>query len=48
MSLLIIISKKKLAKIKVVPVDTINEVLKEALNWKGKEKILSLIDKKSG
>ncbi len=41
----IIIPKEKLNKIKVIPVDTIEEVLKEALDWKGKEKILKMIRK---
>ena len=36
----IIISKNKIGKIKIVPVETISEVLKEALDWKGNEKIL--------
>ena len=43
----IIISKDKLNKIKIIPVDTIEEVLKEALDWKGKENILNKILKKS-
>jgi len=41
----IIIDAKKLDKIKIIPVGTISEVLKEALVWKGKEKILSKIMK---
>ncbi|MCH8067634.1 MAG: ATP-dependent protease LonB [Nanoarchaeota archaeon] len=43
----IIISKDKLDKIKIIPVDTIEEVLKEALDWKGKQNILNQILKKS-
>jgi len=43
----IIIPKHKLAKIKIIPVDTIEEVLKEALQWKGKQNILKKIIKKS-
>jgi len=43
----IIIPKQKLAKIKIIPVDTIEEVLKEALVWKGKQDILQKIMKKS-
>ena len=43
----IIISKDKLDKIKIIPVDTIEEVLKEALDWKGKQNILDKILKKS-
>jgi len=42
----IIIPKEKLDKIRIIPVDTIEEVLKEALNWKGKQKILNMIIKK--
>ncbi len=42
----IIVPKQKLAKIKIVPVDTIEEVLKEALDWKGKQKILKKILRK--
>lgn len=39
----IVISKEKLSKIKIIPVSTIQEVLKYALNWKGKEAILRKI-----
>lgn len=39
----IIVPKHKLDKINIIPVDTIEEVLKEALDWKGKEKILNTI-----
>lgn len=39
----IIVPAEKLKKIKIIPVETINEVLKEALDWKGKEKILKMI-----
>jgi ATP-dependent Lon protease len=39
----IVVPKEKLDKIRVVGVDTIEEVLKESLDWKGKEKILSAI-----
>jgi len=39
----IIVSKQKLEKIKIVPVSTIVEVLKEALDWKGKQSILNNI-----
>tara|TARA_Y100000310_G_scaffold112450_1_gene110928 strand:- start:2106 stop:4088 length:1983 start_codon:yes stop_codon:yes gene_type:complete len=42
----IIVPKQKLEKIKVVPVDTIEEVLKEALDWSGKQDILKMISKK--
>lgn len=41
----IVLDKTKLAKIKVTPVDNIIDVLKAALNWKGKEKILQKIKK---
>ncbi|MBL7055801.1 ATP-dependent protease LonB [Candidatus Woesearchaeota archaeon] len=43
----IVVPKDKLSKVKIIAVDTIEEVLKEALDWKGKEKILELIIKKS-
>ncbi|MAE43098.1 ATP-dependent protease LonB [Candidatus Woesearchaeota archaeon] len=39
----IIVPKEKLNKIKIIPVDTIEEVLKEALDWTGKQKILNMI-----
>ena len=39
----IIIEKDKLKKIKIIPVEHITEVLREALDWKGNEKILKLI-----
>lgn len=39
----IVVPKQNLEKIKIIPVDTIGEVLKEALDWKGKEKILKKI-----
>ncbi|MBI4919500.1 ATP-dependent protease LonB [archaeon] len=39
----IIIDKERLARIKIIPVTHISQVLKEALNWKGKEKILKKI-----
>ena len=38
-----VISKEKLAKIKVIPVETINEVLEQALDWTGNEDILAMI-----
>jgi len=41
----IIIDEKKSKDIKIIPVETISEVLKEALDWKGKEKILKKIIK---
>ncbi len=39
----IIIDKANLKRIQIVPVETINEVLKEVLDWKGKESILRKI-----
>ncbi|MCH8004522.1 MAG: ATP-dependent protease LonB [Nanoarchaeota archaeon] len=42
----IIVPREKLNKIKIIPVSTIQEVLKEALDWTGKQKILNLILKK--
>jgi len=44
----IVIDKKRLEKIKIVPVETISEVLKEALDWTGKEKILKAIMRSNG
>ena len=43
----IIVPAEKLKKIKIIPVETINEVLKEAMDWKGKQKILKKIMKDS-
>jgi Lon-like ATP-dependent protease len=42
----IIVSKENLNKIKIIPVYTIEEVLKEALDWTGKQNILDKILKK--
>ncbi len=39
----IIVDKDKLKSIKIIPVSNILEVLKEALEWKGKEKLLKQI-----
>ncbi len=39
----IIIDSANLKKIEIIPVETISEVLKEALDWKGNEKILARI-----
>ena len=36
----VILSEEDKHKIKIIPVKTIQEVLKEALDWKGKESIL--------
>ncbi len=41
----IVVDKKRLAKIKIIPVDTISQVLKEALDWRGKQEILKKIMK---
>ncbi len=42
----IVVDKEKLKKIKIIPVKTITDVLKEALDWKGKQQILKKILKK--
>ena len=42
----LIIDSNSLKKIKIIPVDRIEDVLKHALVWKGKEKILNKIIKK--
>ncbi len=39
----IVISEKDIKKIKIIPVDTLEEVLQEVLNWKGKEAVLKKI-----
>ena len=44
----IVVDKKKLDKIKVIPVDNISQVLKEALDWKGKQQILKKIMRSNG
>ncbi len=41
----VILSKEELKKVKIIPVSTIKETLKEALVWKGKEEILKKISK---
>lgn len=43
----VILSAAERKKVKIIPVSTIQEVLKEALIWKGKEDILRKILKKS-
>jgi len=43
----IIVDQQKLAKITIIPVETISDVLKEVLDWSGKEKVLSIILKNS-
>ena len=44
----IIISKEKLKSIQIIPVETISQVLKEALDWKGNKDILKAIQKING
>jgi len=39
----IVVDKDKLAKIELIPVGTLSQVLKEALVWKGKEQLLKKI-----
>ncbi len=40
----IVVDQKKLSKINIIPVEKISEVLKYALDWTGKEKLLVNID----
>ncbi len=42
----IVISEKQLEKIKIIPIETLDQVLEEVLNWKGKEQVLKRIMKK--
>ena len=42
----LVLSKEKAKMIKIIPVSTINEVLKEALVWKGKESLLKKLNGK--
>ncbi len=44
----IIISSEKMNKIKIIPVEKISEVLKQALDWKGRKDILSKIESVNG
>ncbi|MBN2142319.1 ATP-dependent protease LonB [Candidatus Woesearchaeota archaeon] len=44
----IVIDKDRLSKIKIVPVETIGQVLKEALEWKGNQGILKTILSSNG
>ena len=39
----IILDANKRARIQIIPVDKISEVLREALDWKGKESVLRKI-----
>ena len=41
----IIVDKKKLKQIKIIPVDNILDVWKEALDWTGKKELLKKITK---
>jgi len=41
----IVVDEERLVKIKVIPVDTLLDVLENALYWKGKEKILKKLEK---
>ncbi len=42
----IVLSEKQLEKIKIIPVETLEEVLQEVLDWKGKEGVLKKMLKK--
>jgi Lon-like ATP-dependent protease len=44
----IVIDKEKLKSIQIIPVENIGQVLKEALDWKGKEQVLKSILKSNG
>lgn len=44
----IVIDKKKLESVKLIPVENISEVLEEALDWKGKQQILKKILESNG
>jgi len=43
----IIVDKEKLKKVKIIPVERLNEVLKEAMDWTGKEDVLKKVLKSS-
>ncbi len=43
----IVVDNEKLKKVKIIPVQTIEEVLEEALDWNGKTKIKNIIFQKS-
>jgi len=43
----IIVDKAKLSKVEIIPVEHINEVLQEALDWKGKEAVLKQLKSSS-
>ncbi|MBI5003020.1 ATP-dependent protease LonB [Candidatus Woesearchaeota archaeon] len=42
----IVLSEKQLEKIKIIPVETLEEVLEEVLDWKGKESVFKKMLKK--
>jgi len=42
----IVIDKEKLKKIKIIPVETLSDVLKEVFDWKGKKDVLKMILRK--
>jgi Lon-like ATP-dependent protease len=44
----IVIEKEKLKLLKIIPVETISEVLKEALDWKGRKGILKTLESING
>ena len=44
----IVVDAEKLKKVTIIPVQTIEEVLEEALDWNGKQRIKELIRKKNG
>jgi Lon-like ATP-dependent protease len=43
----IIVDEDKLSKVKIIPVDNITQVLKEVLDWNGKEDILKKIENRN-
>jgi len=42
----IVVDKDRLSQVKIIPVENITEVLKEVLDWKGKEAILKKIEER--
>ena len=44
----IVVDAEKLKKVTIIPVQTIEEVLEEALDWNGKHQIKEMIRKKNG
>jgi len=43
----IIVDKAKLSKVEIIPVEQLNQVLEEALDWKGKEAIFKALKSSS-